>query len=166
MSRHSASASRLCPISPSRTTPRSWRASTASTWTLPAAWRDDALAAKWERIRAIRRVITGALEIERREKRIGASLQAAPTVYLRPEDLVLLEGQDLAELSITSAIRIEVGTPPAGAFALEEVVGVAVVPGLAEGQKCARCWQVLPEVTSSPLGLCGRCGDATSSARG
>jgi isoleucyl-tRNA synthetase len=49
------------------------------------------------------------------------------------------------------------GPPPAGAFTLEEVPDVAVVPRLASGAKCARCWQVLPEVAASPDALCRRC---------
>src|SRR5215469_1568876 len=49
---------------------------------IPAGWRNDALGAKWEKIWAVRRVITGALEVERREKRIGSSLEAAPEIYI------------------------------------------------------------------------------------
>jgi isoleucyl-tRNA synthetase len=125
---------------------------------LPADWRDDALAARWERVRAIRRVITGALEVERREKRIGASLQAAPVVHLGgADDLAAVAGVDLAELAITSGLELVAGPPPAGAFTLEEVPDVAVVPRLASGAKCARCWQVLPEVAASPDALCRRC---------
>lgn len=130
---------------------------------LPGEWRDDALAARWERIRAIRRVITGALEIERREKRIGSSLQAAPRVHLSdPDDMAALAGIDLAELAITSRLELSADAPPAGAFTLEEVPGVAVVPRLAEGGKCARCWRVLPEVAASPEGLCRRCTGAVA----
>ncbi len=66
------------------------------------AWRDDALAEKWEKIRRLRRVVTGALEIERAEKRIGSSLQAAPTVYADADSVAAMEGLDLAEISITS----------------------------------------------------------------
>ena len=127
---------------------------------LPVAWRDPALGARWARVREIRRVVTGALELERREKRIGASLQACPTVHLGPEDRTLLEGLDLAELAITSGIVLADGPAPVGAFTLEDVPGVAVVPGLAEGEKCQRCWQVLAEVTESPEHLCRRCTDA------
>ncbi len=120
---------------------------------LPESWWDPDLAR-----REIRRVITGALEIERKEKRIGASLQAAPVVYLpRAEDRAAIAGIDLAELAITSGIEVLAEPLPAGAFTLEDVPDVAVLPRLARGAKCARCWQVLPEVESSPLGLCRRC---------
>jgi isoleucyl-tRNA synthetase len=122
---------------------------------LPAAWRDPDLASRWERIRRVRRVVTGALEIERRDKRIGASLQAAPVVYMTEDDRRALDEVDLAELAITSGIEIRVGEVPAGAFVLEDVPGVGVEPRLAPGAKCARCWQVLPEVGEDAL--CRRC---------
>ncbi|HUN51461.1 MAG TPA: class I tRNA ligase family protein, partial [Candidatus Sulfotelmatobacter sp.] len=124
---------------------------------VPADWRDDVLAEKWNRVREIRRVVTGALEIERREKRIGASLQAHPTIYL--DDAAGLEGVDWAEVSITSAATIVSGAGPAEAFRLPDVSGVAVLPGLAAGDKCQRCWQVLPEVghAAHHTDLCNRC---------
>ncbi len=109
---------------------------------VPAEWRDDALEAKWEKIRDVRSVVTGALEIERREKRIGASLEAAPVVSIAdPELLKALEGQDFAEICITSAITLVAGEGPAEAFRLAEVAKVSVEPKLAEGQKCARSWR-------------------------
>ena len=54
---------------------------------MPAAWRDDALAEKWRKVRTVRRVVTGALELERAAKRIGSSLEAAPVVYVSDPDL-------------------------------------------------------------------------------
>jgi isoleucyl-tRNA synthetase len=129
---------------------------------IPANWRDDALGEKWRLIRAVRRVVTGALELERAEKRIGASLQAAPTIYAGPDHMAALKGVDLAEVCIVSAATLVEGAAPSGAFALGDVAGVGVVPGLAQGVKCARCWQVLTEVGSIAAhpDLCGRCVDA------
>ena len=131
---------------------------------LPAAWHDPALGARWERIRRVRRVITGALEVERREKRIGSSLEAAPEVHLGAADAEALAGLDLAELAITSDLELIVGAPPANAFTLADVPGVGVVPKRAAGAKCARCWQVLPEVGADPAApdLCRRCQDAVA----
>jgi isoleucyl-tRNA synthetase len=129
---------------------------------VPAAWRDEALAAKWERIRALRRVVTGALELERADKRIGASLQAHPAVYADDAHVEAFQGIDLAEIAITSAATLQTGAPPAGAFTLPDVPEVGVVVALARGEKCERCWRVLPEVGSHAdhPGLCGRCADA------
>ncbi|UNK37441.1 isoleucine--tRNA ligase [Shinella sp. H4-D48] len=118
---------------------------------VPAEWRNDALEAKWEKIRAVRSVVTGALEIERREKRIGASLEAAPVVHIAdPELLAALDGQDFAEICITSAITLVAGEGPVEAFRLAEVAKVSVEPKLAEGQKCARSWRITTDVGSDP----------------
>jgi len=125
------------------------------------AWRDDALAEKWEKIRRLRRVVTGALEIERAEKRIGSSLQAAPTVYADADSVAAMEGLDLAEISITSGAELVEGPVPDGAFTVPEIDGIGVVPQLAEGEKCARCWQVLPDVGAhAHPDVCERCADA------
>ncbi|MDH5558368.1 MAG: isoleucine--tRNA ligase, partial [Alphaproteobacteria bacterium] len=134
---------------------------------IPPAWRNDALAAKWEKIRDVRRVVTGALELERAEKRIGSSLQAAPKVYVTADYKAALEGQDLAEIAITSDVELIVGDAPEGAFTLEDVPGVGVVSALAEGEKCERCWRVLPEVgvNADAPGTCGRCADAVVAGR-
>jgi isoleucyl-tRNA synthetase len=117
----------------------------------PPSWRDDALAQKWERVRRVRSVVTGALEVERAAKRIGSSLEAAPVVHVTNGDLgAALAGVDMAEVCITSAIRI-VGSPaPDGAFTLADVSGVAVVPARAEGRKCARSWRITTDVGSDP----------------
>jgi isoleucyl-tRNA synthetase len=112
----------------------------------------------------VRRAITGALELERAAKRIGSSLQAAPRVFMTPRHRAALAGLDLAEIAITSAIEIVEGAPPEGAFSLPEVAGVGVQPAPAEGEKCERCWRVLPEVGSEPEhpSLCLRCADAVA----
>ncbi|MBB3133700.1 isoleucyl-tRNA synthetase [Rhizobium pisi] len=114
-------------------------------------WRNDALAEKWKKIRAIRSVVTGALEIERKDKRIGSSLEAAPVVHVTDAELrKALEGQDFSEVCITSGITIEASAGPADAFRLSEVPEVAVIPKLAEGVKCARSWRITTDVGSDP----------------
>ncbi len=118
---------------------------------IPSDWRDDALGAKWEKIFAIRRVITGALEIERREKRIGSSLEAAPEIYIGNKALAAVaKSVDWAEIAITSSAIIKSGKVPANAFMLEDVEGVAVVPKLASGKKCARSWRITDDVGLDP----------------
>jgi isoleucyl-tRNA synthetase len=118
---------------------------------IPADWRDDALDAKWEKIRRVRRVVTGALEIERANKKIGSSLEASPEVFISDADLMKsLDGIDLAEVCITSAISVRPGGAPAGAFTLPEVSGIGVVPKLAQGKKCARSWRITTDVGADP----------------
>src|SRR5499433_874418 len=118
---------------------------------VPSEWRDEALAEKWRKVRLVRRVITGALEVERAAKRIGASLEAAPVIYVSDPDLfAALVDVDLAEVCITSAATLVEGEGPPDAFRLDEVRGVAVVPGRAEGRKCARSWKITAAVGSDP----------------
>jgi isoleucyl-tRNA synthetase len=118
---------------------------------VPAAWRDDQLAEKWRKVRLVRRVVTGALEIERAAKRIGSSLEAAPVIHVADRDLLAaLSGVDMAEVAITSAATVVEGEGPPSAFRLDEVPGVAVEPQRAEGKKCARSWKILPTVGADP----------------
>jgi isoleucyl-tRNA synthetase len=118
---------------------------------VPARWRDEALAAKWRKVRIVRRVVTGALEIERAQKRIGSSLEADPIVHVSdPELFAALADLDLAEVCITSAATLVSDAGPESAFRLPDVPGVAVVSNLAEGAKCARSWKISPVVGSDP----------------
>lgn len=129
----------------------------------PDHWQDDALAEKWENVRALRRVVTGALEVDRREKRIGSSLQALPTIHLADQVHVdALQGLNPAEIFITSGAIVVEGSAGEAAFALDETPGVGVTSALAQGEKCKRCWMVLPEVGSNKdhEDLCARCADA------
>ncbi len=113
--------------------------------------------------------MTGVLEIARRDKVIGASLEAAPVLYLEDAaDRALFDGVDLAEIAITSAARIEAGQGPEEAFRLPDVAGAAAIFWPAEGAKCARCWMILPEVGHQPghPDLCRRCAEAVSRHEG
>ena len=130
---------------------------------IPDTWRDDELAEKWKSLRDVRRVVTGALEKERAEKRIGSGLQAAPVVYVSAEIVALFDDIDAAELFITSGATFTTEDAPSEAFTLEEIRGIAVVSKLALGDKCERCYQLSEEVGSNkdhPT-VCNRCADAT-----
>ncbi len=132
----------------------------------PADWLDEPLAAKWAGIRQVRRVVTAALEVQRRDKVIGASLEAAPVVHVRNEDtLKALKSVDFVDICITSAITLTGDPIPAEAFRLPETEGVGVVFEKATGEKCQRCWKILPDVgTHGHPGVCGRCDAALSQA--
>jgi isoleucyl-tRNA synthetase len=118
---------------------------------VPASWRDDRLAEKWRKVRLVRRVVTGALEIERAGKRIGSSLEADPIVHVSsPELFEAVVDIDLAEVCITSAATLANDDGPHDAFRLPDVTGVAVVVNLAEGRKCARSWKISEAVGSDP----------------
>jgi isoleucyl-tRNA synthetase len=115
------------------------------------SFRDEKLAAKWEVIRAVRRVVTGALEVERAAKHIGSSLEASPLVYVSDKKIFdTLFDIDLAEVCITSNAMVTNDDAPSDAFRLNEVPGVAVVVEKAVGTKCARSWRILPTVGDDP----------------
>ena len=128
---------------------------------VPANWRNEDMDAKWSTIRQVRQVVMSALEKARNDGAIGASLQAAPCVYVTPATQLAFDGQDVAGLFITSAATIVTNTPPADTFRLDTVADVAVKFAVAEGGKCARCWKVMPEVTADG-GICRRCDDVVA----
>jgi isoleucyl-tRNA synthetase len=116
---------------------------------LPASWRDDALAANWDEIREIRRLVTTAIETGRNEDKWGSSLQVQATLNSH-----LLSAEEWAEVLIVSKVTL---VQP------EDNPVVHVEPAV--GQKCVRCWRVLPEVGHQPghPSLCARCADAVDS---
>lgn len=119
--------------------------------TVPAEWRNAPLAEKWRKVRLVRRVVTGALELERAAKRIGSSLEAEPHVYVADPDIFsAIADVDLAEVCITSGATLVQGEGPENAFRLPDVPGVAIVPNLAEGRKCARSWKISHAVGNDP----------------
>ena len=60
--------------------------------------------------------------------------------------MVGLDGVDMAEICITSAISVSGMAIPAGSFTLPNEPGVGVVFKLAEGKKCARSWRITKDV--------------------
>ena len=117
---------------------------------IPDSWMDPELAKKWALISQARDVVLGALEPKRAAKEIGSSLEAAPIIYVSGEYADALKGQDMAEICITSQASIMDVDAPDGCFTLNDVQGVAVEFALAKGDKCQRCWKILPEVGDDP----------------
>ena len=127
----------------------------------PSDWLDADLAAKWATVRRVRRVVTGALEIERREKTIGSSLEAAPQVYVDAATAEILNSIEFEDVCITSQIEVIAGDAPDGAFTLDDTPGVGVVFQKAQGNKCQRSWKILPDVGQyEPADVCKRCSEA------
>jgi isoleucyl-tRNA synthetase len=129
---------------------------------VPAVWANPALVKKWARIRELRRVVTGALELARADKIIGSSLEAAPVLVVTDAaDKALFDTVDLAEIAITSTATVEVSGSLDGLYTLPEIKGAGARFAKATGEKCARCWRVLEEV-KAPTYLCDRCTDAVA----
>jgi len=128
----------------------------------PADWLDEPLALKWAAVRRVRSVVTGALEIKRREKIIGSSLEAAPVVHIEdPEILQAVRSVEFDDVCITSDITLTSAPMPQESFRLPDVEGVGVVFEGADGRKCQRCWKILPDVGAySHPEVCRRCNAA------
>ncbi len=117
----------------------------------PDAWRNPVEAARWAKVEQVTRVVTGALEIERRDKRLGAALEAAPQVWIEdPQLIAAFDGLDAAEVFRTSQASLIAGAGPHEAFRLADEPGIAVLADRAKGRKCARSWRILEEVGSDP----------------
>jgi isoleucyl-tRNA synthetase len=126
---------------------------------VPSAWHDTGLGERIKALREVRGVVTGAIEVERAAKRIGSSLQAAVVIYA--DDPARFVGVDLAELCIASFAELRGEDVPEGAFTLPDVPAIGVLVRPAEGERCERCWRVLPEVghVAGHDDLCRRCAD-------
>ncbi|UXU74755.1 MULTISPECIES: isoleucine--tRNA ligase [unclassified Paracoccus (in: a-proteobacteria)] len=127
----------------------------------PTAWLNETLAGKWDAIRRTRRVVTAALEIKRTDKVIGASLEASPIVHVEDAEVLrALKSVEFADICITSGIGLTSDPAPAEAFRLADVPGIGVVFEPAEGEKCQRCWKILPDVGNHRHpGTCARCDE-------
>ncbi len=134
---------------------------------VPADWQDPALGERWATLRDLRRVVTGALELERGAKRLGSSLQAAVEVFVPDRLVELVRDVDLAELCITSAGTVRPGPVPEDAFTLPDLADIGVRVSPAPGERCERCWRVLPEVGQVPghPDLCRRCAAVVDHGR-
>ena len=119
-------------------------------------YKNVALFTQIEKLRELRKVITVALEQAREKKMITSSLQASPKVYLPSEyKEILLEDCSLADFCLTSSLDFKWDTkaPDEAYFAND----IGVVVKKAQGEKCQRCWKILPEVGRNTHALCQRC---------
>lgn len=123
------------------------------------AWRDDALVKKWERLIEVRDRVNAALEAKRQDKTIGTSLGASVRLKAGGETARLLESvrDELPMLFIVSHVELET-TADAPA---EVEVSVEKAPG----DKCPRCWRVVP-ILAADTGICERCTAALQGTAG
>jgi len=112
---------------------------------IPTAWYNAELSEKWFAIREVREAVTAALEPHRADKSIGSSLEAAPVIKANTDYQKAVTDTDLADIAIVSDITIEDGE------------GLEIEFKKADGEKCVRCWKVLPEVASHADHICSRC---------
>ena len=98
----------------------------------------------------------------------GASQAAAVAAFEGPQDFLIdwrerfRARRDLCVAAINAIPGLSTPVPD-GAFTVADLPGAGVVPAQAEGDKCPRCWRVLPDVGQhGEDGLCGRCADVVA----
>ncbi|MFZ5774675.1 MAG: isoleucine--tRNA ligase [Thermodesulfobacteriota bacterium] len=127
---------------------------------------DKALTEKWDRILAVRSELTKALEIARRDKVIGHSLEAEVLVTAAGElgEFLKTNWQTLQSVAIVSGLELVDALPDAG-IESSELAGLTVLVRPARGEKCERCWlraQSVGSVADHPT-LCNRCAEVVAS---
>jgi isoleucyl-tRNA synthetase len=121
-------------------------------------WLNPSLYEKINKVKEIRKSITTAIEIARKEKILGSSLQASVEIF-DPDDIILINCTDFwEEIAITSKIKLHKSPIPANAFIADEIRNIGVVVSLAPGEKCERCWKVSTALNGEKL--CPRCQKA------
>jgi isoleucyl-tRNA synthetase len=129
-------------------------------------WADEKLAQRWEYLLSVRTVVQAALEWKRKDKAIGASLEAKVTLRAVPEkhSLLLKYEQDLLSLFIVSQVELQKTSELSfeNSLALDTSLEISVDIDKADGLKCERCWNYRPAVGTfkdHPT-LCDRCVEA------
>jgi isoleucyl-tRNA synthetase len=118
-------------------------------------WFNPTLGAKINKVKEIRKSVTTALEIARKEKFLGSSLQALVEIF-DPDDVIPINCEDFwAEVSITSAVKLHKTSIPANAFVADDLKNIGVVVSLAPGAKCERCWKFSTALNGDKI--CPRC---------
>ena len=129
-------------------------------------WYNPEHVKHWNKIRDVRRVVTGAIEVLRQDKVIGSSLEACPVIYIKDKKLFeIIKSVDMSEVCITSGVNVEFSktTIPDSCFTLDDVHDVGVICKTAQGKKCQRCWTLNLSLDKSENELCDRCYQAVNS---
>jgi len=128
----------------------------------------EGLEAQWKELLAIRTLVLGALEQQRRDKVIGSSLEARVVLQATPDRHTFLQRyeHDLPTFFIVSQVILSKceSISSEGHLAADATLGISVDVAKAEDEKCERCWNYRPTVgahAEHPT-LCERCVEAVS----
>jgi isoleucyl-tRNA synthetase len=128
-------------------------------WPIDDSFIDTALEAKWERLLKIREEVNRVLEMKRKSKEIGHSLDAIVTLGADEDTLQFLKGfGDLREIFIVSKVELL----PLDQLSEEynsQLNELRIKATLSPYSKCERCWVRDDTVTTKPFNqpICGRC---------
>ena len=112
---------------------------------IPLAWKNEKLFQKCNKIKIVRNVVNAAIEVKRSSKDIGSSLETDIEIYLGEEYLKLVEDINLSEYFISSNAKAKPMIDNDKLFKLENIANVSVIVKKAKGEKCSRCWKILPK---------------------
>ena len=100
---------------------------------IPSNWLNENLDKKWKDLFAIKQKVNIAIEEKRAQKEIGSSLEADVSLYLKDNDIKLLEGLDLEEYFITSKVNLQKSPDQ----------DMKIEVKRSSGSKCTLCWKIL-----------------------
>ena len=117
-------------------------------------WKRADLDSKWEVYKEIRKAINGAIEVERKNKKIGSSLEASIDLYLGESKLKEIDQDLLKHISIISELKVFEEAPDDHCFVSETNKNIGVVVSKTKGDKCERCWKYFESLSND---ICERC---------
>ena len=118
-------------------------------------YEDNQLNEKWNLIKNIRKVATGAIEKIREEKIIRSSLEAHIDIFVSAENYKKLEKVMFDEITITSSFSLYVIDEKSKGFSIEDISDVIVKASKVNGEKCQRCWKYEAKLINDEV--CNRC---------
>ncbi|MDR2645899.1 MAG: isoleucine--tRNA ligase [Holosporaceae bacterium] len=118
-------------------------------------WRNQKLRAEIGKVKEIRKSVTTALEIARKNKIIGSSLQAHIVIF-DPDGIIPIQDESFwGEIAIVSSLKIKNDPIPHDAFVDDDLKNIGVMVSIAEGEKCERCWKISTALNEDKI--CERC---------
>jgi isoleucyl-tRNA synthetase len=122
------------------------------------SWKDSEIFSKWEHLKLIRKTVNGAIEIERKNKLLGSSLEASVEIYFKDKDRInKINVDDLENICIVSKLSISHANNVEDYFQLNELSDVGIKVKKITGEKCNRCWKYFNKLNNN---ICQRCNDA------
>jgi isoleucyl-tRNA synthetase len=121
-------------------------------------WINEKLSSKWEYLKLVRKSVNGAIEIERKNKLIGSSLEADVEIhFLNENEILSIEVQDLEDICIVSKLRVVHSKSLENCFESLDTKDVGIKISKVTGNKCNRCWKYFEALEQ---GICQRCTEA------
>jgi isoleucyl-tRNA synthetase len=118
-------------------------------------WIRNDLDESWSFYKKLKRLINGAIEVERKNKTIGSSLEASVILFINDDKKINLVNNEMVEqVSIVSKIEIKKEGLPQNCYTLDDDKSIGVAVSRVDGHKCERCWKYFSNLTDN---VCIRC---------